>query len=424
LTVMTRLDSENSFVTEFNVQIFGIPFGDYYFGFQCDYTSTRTDQFFFRSISVGQITEDVSAPQLVETNVNNDQICLDFNERIDPELSLEELVIQLSGELQEDIDFEGSQIKLNSDGSLPVGTIDVAITGLSDSNGNRLDTLFSIFIPAQAEVGDIVINELLFDPVSDGEDFLELLNNSDKIFDLEGLVILNTASGNSETIDRSIMMMPGEIVAFSENIDQLLNFYPSANPEQIYNQELPSFVNAGGNVSLDMNGDILDSFDFDDDLHHPLLDDTEAVSLERRDANLPSDQTSTWASASENAGFATPGAANSSLNIGNVSDDLLTLSSESFSPNGDGDNDELEITVTPLANSIGTIVIYDQSGNLVLTLKNNVLLGSQDTITWDGRMENGNPASIGIYILRVQVFDTTGRVSVIKKAVALVDFLE
>lgn len=424
LTVMSKLASENSFLTEFSIELFDITLRDYYFGIQCNYTSTRKDKFFFRSINVdGSTQEDLTPPRLIQSVVNNSQICLQFNESLDQALSLEELVIQVDNELQENIEFDGNQIKINTSGSIPEGSFDVSITGLSDFSGNRLDTLFSAFLPVLPKAGDLVINELLFDPVTDGDDFLEILNNSDKAFDLDGLVISNTQSGKSVTINQSIILQPAQIIAFSPNVNQLIEFYHSADPERIFRQSLPAFGNNGGSVSLEMNNEILDLFFFSDDLHHPLLDDPEGVSLEKVDPNLAADESNSWASASENVGFATPGSSNSTLRTGKTSNDLVVLNSDSFSPNGDGDNDELEILLTPQANSVGSIVIYDQTGNSILKLKTNILLGSQDRIIWDGRLENGNRAPIGIYIIRVEVFDITGQVFDVKKAVALVDFI-
>ena len=424
LTVMSQVDSESAYLTEFSVQLTEIILGDYYFGIQCDYTSTRADKFFFRSVSVvGSLDEDVTAPKLLETIVNNNQICLQFNEVVDEDLSLEELVIQVDNVVNENIDFEGSQIKINNDGSIPEGEFDVSIIGLSDREGNRLDTLISVVLPVLPRVGELVINELLFDPVKEGEDFLELLNNSEKTFDLNGLLVSNSQSGRSITINQSIIIRPLEEVSLSPNKNQLIDFYPSAKPDQIYSQALPSFGNSGGTVQLEMNNEILDIFNFSDDLHNPLLDDTEGVSLERVDPNVETNENNSWASASETSGYATPGAVNSTLKIENDLNELVNLSSESFSPNGDGDKDQLEITITPQANSIGSVVIYDQSGNLIHTLIRNSLLGSKDSIVWDGMTSNESRAPIGIYIIRVEVFNTTGQVFDVKKVVALVDFI-
>jgi len=425
LTATSIKASEEFESNEFSVQLSDIAFGDYFFGVQCDYTSTRKDKFFFRSITIREqeAQEDITAPKLIETIVNNSQVCLRFNEVLDEKLSQEESIVQIDNVIIDEIIFEGNQIKINNLDMLPEGDFNISLIGISDQSGNRLDTLFSVFLPVLPNVGELVINELLFDPVRGGEDFLEIVNNSEKTFDLKGLVISNTQNGRSVTITQSIIVEPMQIVAFAPNKDQIIDYYPSANAEQIYSQTLPAFGNDGGNASVSINGKTLDEFLFSDDLHHPLLDDPEGVSLERVDPDLGSMEDGAWASASEIVGFATPGASNSTFRIGLIAEDMVSFNSNSFSPNGDGDMDELEIIITSKENSVGSIFIYDQSGNMVRKLNTNSLLGSLDTILWDGKLENGSRAPIGIYIIRIEVFNITGQVFDVKKAVALVDFI-
>ncbi len=58
-----------------------------------------------------------------------------------------------------------------------------------------------------------------------------------------------------------------------------------------------------------------------------------------------------------------------------------------------------------------SVTVYDLSGRIVRTLVNSELGTGQHSIVWDGRIENGEPVSAGLYLCRIQsggVTETTG----------------
>jgi flagellar hook assembly protein FlgD len=64
--------------------------------------------------------------------------------------------------------------------------------------------------------------------------------------------------------------------------------------------------------------------------------------------------------------------------------------------------------------------MFDERGRIVKTIFSNEYLGTEGVFYWDGTTENQAKASIGIYILRFEVFSTSGGVFfVAKKAVTL-----
>ncbi len=57
------------------------------------------------------------------------------------------------------------------------------------------------------------------------------------------------------------------------------------------------------------------------------------------------------------------------------------------------------------------VTVYDLSGRIVRTLENSELGTGQHSIVWDGRKENGEPVSAGLYFCRIQsggISETTG----------------
>jgi len=48
------------------------------------------------------------------------------------------------------------------------------------------------------------------------------------------------------------------------------------------------------------------------------------------------------------------------------------------------------------------VTVYDLSGRIVSTLENSELVSGQHSIIWDGRKQNGEPVSAGLYLCRIQ----------------------
>lgn len=422
IEVSSQLNDESGYTTEFSQDI-NVVEGDYYFGINCRYTATRADKFSFNTIELNSPRNDENPPRLLEILESGpDVICLRFNETIDEALSNEEVLISVGEEFIDDILFEGRDVKLNYDSSQDSGPITISIMGVADASGNRIDTSAILIREARLESGTLLINEILFDPVSSGDDFVELINTTNEFVDLKNLTILNDINGQSQEINTSIILEPFGIIALAEDKNQLLAYYSSAQEATIIQHDLPNFPNGSGNVTIQKQGLVIDAFTYTDELHNDLLDDSEGVSLERRTIDPESSELDLWTSASEASGFATPGLENSAaLSLPAI--ESISLSGDSFSPNDDGDNDVLDITIKSGFESLGNIWIYDQSGNLIRQLESNILLGAQDVISWDGTLEDGKRAPIGLYIIKVEVFNTSGQVFDLKKAVVLVDFI-
>ncbi|MBT6809246.1 MAG: hypothetical protein HOA52_07130, partial [Flavobacteriales bacterium] len=91
-------------------------------------------------------------------------------------------------------------------------------TNLSDCSGNEIDTTlrYKISLSDSCLTSDIIINEILFDPKDDGVDYVEIFNNSDKVFDLKDfrisnyLLDLNTPENWNVIIEDSRFIFPDE----------------------------------------------------------------------------------------------------------------------------------------------------------------------------------------------------------------------
>ena len=282
-------------------------------------------------------------------------------------------------------------------------------------------------LPELPDKSKLVINEVLFDPIEGCEDFIEIFNRSLQVFDVKDLMLSNydTLTGelfNSSSVSsESYLIFPGDYLVFTTDTASVTRNYRCNTPGLLQVLDIPSMSNESGSIGIALkNGQIIDLFSYSDDMHFPLLINTEGVSLERISPDRSSGDRLNWHSASKLAGYATPGMQNSQFGIIPETHDVFSLSPEIFSPDNDGFNDNLFICYTfPEPGTVATVNIYDASGHLVRNLVNNELCGTSGSWTWDGVDNRRVKAMTGMYIILLETFDLKGKVKRYKKVAVL-----
>ena len=304
-------------------------------------------------------------------------------------------------------------------------------SGVKDCLGNDLGALNSgrFGLAEDMAAGDVIINEVLFNPQTGGKDFVELYNRSDKILNLFGMEIANTLkeTGNvSETITSDYLILPNDYAVITEDVMDILSRYTVLNPGAMIENGLPSLDNEGGNVTLRIDQMTIDSFDYSEDFHLELLDDENGVSLERLDPEGPTQSAANWHTAASTVGFATPTYQNSQFFENNLmSDEIFSFPQEVFSPDGDGFEDVFLINYqVDEPGFLLNLRIFDARGRLVKHLVNNELLASNGSFKWDGATMEGSKARIGIYVLWFELFRTDGVIERTKKSCVVAGRLE
>lgn len=302
---------------------------------------------------------------------------------------------------------------------------------MKDCAGNQMDSSITtrFAIPDTATVHDVVINEILSDPVSGGSRFVELYNRSDNIIDLQSLVLSNSSTleglitSATPLMARGYLLFPGDYIAITSSPENICEKYRSPDPEKIVKMSsFPVFGDDTGTMILARRDDlsVIDRFRYDPDMHYPLLVTREGVSLERTHPDMPSDDRNNWHSAAETVGFATPAYSNSHRVIFEASDCEIAIEPEIFSPDNDGYNDLLNIILRiKYPDCVVNITVYDSRGRFVKRLINNVLTGSEEVFTWDGITDNRGKASLGFYIILIEIIKPDGIVNRIKKTAIL-----
>ncbi len=122
-------------------------------------------------------------------------------------------------------------------------TYNLALVDVADCWLNTTTVIGSFALPETAVSGDIIINEILFDPLTGGSDWVELHNNSNKLIDLYNWELAtfddDTISGNN-TIGSHFVLYPGEYVVITEDSNQIIQDYPSAVIGRFIESDVPS----------------------------------------------------------------------------------------------------------------------------------------------------------------------------------------
>ena len=293
-----------------------------------------------------------------------------------------------------------------------------------DCSGNKISTksMVRFALPELPDSGDLVINEVLSNPKDDGVDFVEVYNRSEKVLDFMDINLASLDDTRIITND-NFLIFPKDYVVLTTNPDKVKEQYASPNPYAFIKMEsLPTYNNDEGTVILTTKSDaVIDAMIYTADMHFPLLNSTDGVSLERIDFNRPASDITNWHSAAETVGFATPAHENSQFFPGNFADDMaVSLEPEIFSPDNDGYNDILNINCQAASpGRVVSIIIYDAKGRLVKSLVKSKMMSEKASFSWDGTRDDATKANIGIYVIYVESFDLSGSVKHYKRTAVL-----
>ncbi len=280
--------------------------------------------------------------------------------------------------------------------------------------------------------GDILINEVLFNPVSVGSDYVEIYNHSAKEISLNRLYLASRNSNRELTqiyqlssIQKSFY--PESYLALTKDTNGVFPWYDIQCPKCFQQMEkFPSYNNDKDYVVLlDENLQVIDEFFYSEKMHHPILSNEEGISLERISFTRNTNDPKNWHSASTTAGYGTPGYKNSQTETEVTSKPVITFSPESFSPNFDGYNDEYLIKYeVDKPGYVANISIFDESGRFLFKLANNEIINTSGTIEWNGEDQTGQKLKHGVYIVMVELFNPSGETYRYKDGVVITGFLK
>jgi Lamin Tail Domain/CHU_C Type IX secretion signal domain len=385
--------------------------------------------------SIDAINNDTEEPKLKRAyTTDNTTIVLVFDEPID----------SLKGATISNYSIDGgiaiqsaiaiaplfNQIQIKTTTPLQANTVyTISSANITDCKNNTIGAVnkTKTGLPADPAPGELIINEILFNPRSNGYDFIEFYNRSNKIFDAPKLSIANrNTTGAISSVKvlstAPFYIFPGEYVVITEDADNLAVNYLVKNPDAVLSiSSMPSFPDDEGDaVLLNFQGQVTDEVKYKDDWHFKLLDNAEGVSLERIDAEAPSQDAGNWHSAASTGGYGTPGYQNSQFKQTQTGAAAITVSPKIFSPDNDGRDDIATVQYqTTEPGYAATVTIFDAAGRPVRYFVKNEILGLKGTWNWDGLDEKGNKLPVGTYIIFTEVFNLQGKKERFKNIVVL-----
>lgn len=323
--------------------------------------------------------------------------------------------------------FNSVQLKLTTP-LLPNKVYTVIVNNVTDCSNNTIGGFKTakLGLSSVADSTDVIINEILFNPKTDGVDYVELYNRSNKIINLSNLFLANRSGGNianvKQLILQSVAFFPGEYLVVSQDEAIVKRMYTAKNLTAFINlSSMPSYSDDKGNVLvLNNTGAIVDELAYDEKWHFSLIDNREGISLERIDPNAKTQNKENWHSASKDIGYGTPSYQNSQFRIDLQVQGEITVTPEVFSPDNDGTDDFL--TINYRFEQIGyvmNITIFDAGGRPVRALQRNALCAQTGSFRWDGLDDKFAKLPLGPYIIFTEIFNLDGKVKRFKNQVVL-----
>jgi hypothetical protein len=302
--------------------------------------------------------------------------------------------------------------------------------GVFDFAGNKMQKCdFNFGLTETASQGDILFNEILFNPLPGDPDYLELYNCSTKAIDasrLQVITVNDASQDKSEAVPVSVderCILPGEYFAITTDTKRISERYFSTDPAHLFETgSLPSMPDDKGHLVLyNRELDRIDELVYNDDMHYSLLSTQEGVALEKSDPHKQSQEKTNWHSATESSGWGTPGAPNSVFVEMPSTSDKVVLSSSKISPDDDGYEDFLSISMNFTGNgNVVSVMVFDEMGNYVRKIAKNLYVGAEASVIWDGTADNGSMVNTGIYIILITLYDDTGKTEQWKKVCTVI----
>jgi hypothetical protein len=366
---------------------------------------------------------DTSAPIVIDYLILNDTLTLIFDESVDgtnlnlditPNLS----IVSWQNGSDNQIEVVLSSLQNNT-------VYEAVLNNVINCWGTSLTDYKMVFgKPLAVEKGDVVINEIMFNPLTNGSDYVEIVNISDKVLDLNGWMLANiqndTINNFKPIITQQHLFLPGDYVLISPDSTDIIHDFTIYGIGTFIDTDLPTYPNDSGSVILiDNNNQVLDFVHYDDAYQFELLSSTDGKALERISFTGASNNPDNWHTASEQVEWGTPGYLNSQYLDDSISGDV-SLNTKIFSPDNDGYQDVVIINYEfTNPDNVMDVDIFDSKGRMIRKLKDGYYPGIKGFVTWDGINDDGTKTQTGTYIMLITVFDLKGNKTNYKKVVVL-----
>ncbi|HTY08417.1 MAG TPA: lamin tail domain-containing protein, partial [Candidatus Edwardsbacteria bacterium] len=274
---------------------------------------------------------------------------------------------------------------------LEEGVAAIAVAAACSSDAYRWDNYAALALTVGSPV---VVNEIMYDPAPGLAEWVELYNRSASPADIYHFTV-EDLSGAAKVIDTAhTVLVPHGYAVLTSKAGQPSVTCPLLKPVG----GLPSLNNDGDLVCLrDAGGAVVDEVSYDAHWGGGC-----GVSLERINPFLASSDRASWGGCVSSA-CATPGAQNSLYQEKPAAGPALALSPNPFSPDRDGYEDNLIISLAlDWPQAAVTVRVYDRLGRLVRTLAQDKPTAASADLVWDGTSDQGTVCPMGLYVVSLE----------------------
>ena len=387
-----------------------------------------------RANSVKTTNPDLEIPEVEGIEImENNRVKITFTKPMDQSSLLRTDSYSLDNQGFQIIDMEVDypkgmfvELKLNTYPD-PGTMILLSMHGVKDLSGYTLgDKDIILGEGLQASANDLVISEILFNPPTEGNEYVEIYNRSDKALDLRFLSITSRRPSDGSfnkpwpLSSLPLQIEPGEYLVITKSKDLVCSFF-GCREETFFAEPggMPSLANTSGCAVLLNNRteEVIDEFAYNEKMHTSGISNKKGISLERINLNKPSDDPDNWHSASAECGYGTPGYENSQYTPTDIPDDLQEAVSV-FYPSVESDS----YTIYYKLDAPGyrcNAYIFDSMGRKINQIANNQLLGTEGRLLWNGNGDSRENLVSGIYVIYLEVYNTEGKVTKYRKPVVV-----
>ncbi|MFU8812535.1 MAG: lamin tail domain-containing protein [Balneolaceae bacterium] len=377
---------------------------------------------------------DTTPPGILFANLfHPDSVAVVFTEFIDPSTGPQFTINNSPAAILQLDPGAANRVVLDA-GPFQPGIENVVETAtVSDFQGNSSDRL-SQPVAQPVQPGDLVFNEIMFDPIRDNRDglpnqseYLEVINRRGYAISMEGIFIhdepdedgaitrITPVSSRRQWIPANglfLLHAAPDAERFSESLTaRFFNLGEELAPFAFrFNRTTLSLPLAGRQVFLaDSTDTVIDMVDYRPEWHNPNIIDTRGISLERVNPDGDSNNPQNWGShptpiggspLMQNNLFQQPGGVSAGQSI--------TLEPNPFAPHDGGMTANLFINYSfDDPNYLLTVRIYDRYGRLVRRLTEGEPAGFEGALIWDGQTDDSLIARIGIYVVFVEAVNSS-----------------
>lgn len=297
------------------------------------------------------------------------------------------------------------------------GTVNSSKDAQPVEPGNPNDSIASsIFIVHENE---LIINELLPEPFTGGNEYIELYNRSERALSLSNLSIATRKADGSLSTHYSLKSItdsiyPDGYIALTSNRNGVLDFYYTPVTENVHELKLPTLNNTGSTIVLFRSHDefVIDQLTYSAKWHDVAIKNMKGVSLERIDPHTDTQSVTNWTSATSMAGYGTPGYRNSQWNDQTDDQQTVFINAPEYNP---AFNEYIISYQTDEPGYRCRIEVYTIEGRKVAGISNNQLLSTTGEIRWDGYGSDGSRLNSGLYIFYAELYHPNGVKNTYKK---------